>query len=151
MRLLAALLAGLLFGLGLTISGMVNPAKILSFLDVAGQWDPSLALVMAAAVPVAALGFAAGRKRRTPIFAAAFMEPAKSRLDARLVSGAMLFGIGWGLAGFCPGPALASLGFGGWRAVLFVVAMVAGMAAFSGWDRLAAGRSQSRRLTTAPG
>ncbi len=136
MPLLAALLSGLLFGLGLTVSGMVNPAKVLGFLDFAGHWDPSLALVMVSAIPVAALGFAVGRRRRTPLYSPAFSGSAKSRVDARLVSGAVLFGIGWGLAGFCPGPALASLGFGGWRVLVFVAAMLAGMAAFSVLNRL---------------
>ena len=130
MSLLAALLSGLLFGLGLTVSGMVNPAKVLGFLDVTGNWDPSLAFVMAAAIPVAALGFAVGRRRKAPLYAIAFAGPTKSRVDARLVVGSMIFGIGWGLAGFCPGPALASSAFGGWRVLVFVVAMLAGMAAF---------------------
>jgi uncharacterized membrane protein YedE/YeeE len=136
MPLLAALLSGLLFGLGLTVSGMINPAKVLGFLDFAGQWDPSLALVMVSAIPIAALGFAAGRGRQAPLYAPTFSGPAMSRVDARLVSGAVLFGIGWGLAGFCPGPALSSLGFGGWRVLVFVAAMLAGMAAFSFLNRL---------------
>lgn len=136
MPLLAALLSGLLFGLGLTVSGMVNPAKVLGFLDFAGHWDPSLALVMAAAIPVAALGFAVGHRRKAPLCAPAFAGPPKARVDTRLVTGAVLFGIGWGLAGFCPGPALASMGFGGWRVLVFVAAMLAGMAAFRILDRL---------------
>ena len=146
MPLLVALLSGLLFGLGLTVSGMVNPAKILGFLDFAGHWDPSLALVMISAIPVAAVGFAFGRGRRAPLYAPAFSGPAKSRVDARLVSGAVLFGIGWGLAGFCPGPALASLCFGGWSVLVFVAAMLAGMAAFSVLNRLVLTRPE---MTTA--
>lgn len=136
MPLLTALLSGLLFGLGLTVSGMVNPTKVLGFLDFAGYWDPSLALVMVSAIPVAALGFAVGRGRQAPLYAPAFSGPTKSRVDAQLVSGAVLFGIGWGLAGFCPGPALASLGFGGWRVLVFVAAMLAGMTVFSVLNRL---------------
>ncbi len=129
-RILAALAAGVLFGLGLVLSGMVNPAKVLGFLDVAGDWDPSLAFVMAGAIPVAAIGFALGRRRAAPLCAPGFSPPAKTALDARLIGGAVLFGLGWGLAGFCPGPALAALGFGGWKIALFVAAMLAGMAAF---------------------
>jgi uncharacterized membrane protein YedE/YeeE len=130
MRVLAALIAGLLFGLGLTISGMINPAKVLGFLDVAGDWDPSLALVMAAAIPIAAAGFAIGKKREAPLCARAFILPTKTAIDIRLIAGAVMFGVGWGLAGYCPGPALASLGFAGWRTAVFVAALAAGMALF---------------------
>lgn len=142
MPLFVALLSGLLFGLGLTVSGMVNPAKVLGFLDFAGHWDPSLALVMAAAIPVAALGFAVSRTHPAPLCTPASAGPAKARVDGRLVAGAVLFGIGWGLAGFCPGPALASLGFGGWRVLVFVAAMLAGMAAFHILDRLVLTRQE---------
>ena len=125
-----ALVAGLLFGLGLTVSGMVDPAKVLGFLDVAGDWDPSLAFVMAGAIPVAAIGFALGRRRAAPFAASTFATPTKTAIDARLVAGAVTFGIGWGLAGYCPGPALASLSIGGWRTASFVVAMLIGMTLF---------------------
>ncbi len=148
MPLLVALVSGLLFGLGLTVSGMINPAKVLGFLDFAGHWDPSLALVMLAAIPVAALGFAVGRGRRLPLYAPAFSMPAKSQVDVRLVSGAVMFGIGWGLAGFCPGPALASIGFGGWRVLVFVAAMLAGMVAFSGLNRLILTRPEMAKAAT---
>lgn len=148
MSLLTALLSGLLFGLGLTVSGMVNPVKVLGFLDFAGHWDPSLALVMAAAIPVAALGFAVGRRCQAPLCAPTFVEPTKRRVDARLQAGAVLFGIGWGLAGFCPGPALASMGFGGWRALVFVAAMVAGMAAFRILDRFVLSGPEMASATT---
>ncbi len=121
MRIAIALASGLLFGLGLTVSGMIDPAKVLGFLDVAGDWDPSLAFVMAGAIPIAAIGFALRRQ------APAQPQP---RIDRRLVLGATVFGAGWGLAGFCPGPALASLGLGNWRAALFVAAMLAGMVLF---------------------
>src|SRR5664279_4557442 len=112
MPLIISLVSGLLFGLGLTISGMVNPAKVLGFLDVAGHWDPSLAFVMAAAIPVAAVGFAMARRRTVPLQALAFSGPTTSKVDVKLAAGAILFGVGWGLAGYCPGPALASLSFG---------------------------------------
>ncbi len=130
MPLVISLVSGLLFGFGLTVSGMINPAKVLGFLDVSGRWDPSLVLVMAAAIPVAAAGFAVARRFQTPLCAPAFSGPTKNRLDARLVLGALLFGVGWGLAGYCPGPALASLALGGWRVMLFVASMLAGMVLF---------------------
>jgi len=142
-RVVAALIAGLLFGLGLTVSGMINPAKVLGFLDFAGHWDPSLAFVMATAIFGAAAGFALARRRPTPLCAPAFSGPTKSRVDARLVSGAVLFGIGWGLVGYCPGPALASLGFGNWRTLLFIVAMLAGMGGFEVFDRASIARPRS--------
>ena len=127
--LLAALASGLLFGFGLTVSSMIDPAKVLNFLDVAGSWDPSLAFVMAAAIPVAAVGFAVARRRGKPLAATAFQGPTATAIDRRLVTGAVLFGIGWGLVGYCPGPALATLGFGASGTWLFVAAMLAGMAA----------------------
>lgn len=129
-RILAALASGALFGAGLVVSGMVNPAKVLGFLDIAGAWDPSLAFVMAGAIPVGAAGYALGRRRAAPLCAPAFGPPPRGTPDARLVGGAVLFGLGWGLAGFCPGPALAALSFGGWKAALFVGAMLAGMGVF---------------------
>jgi uncharacterized membrane protein YedE/YeeE len=129
-RLLAALAAGSLFGIGLVLSGMANPAKVLAFLDMAGAWDPSLAFVMAGAIPAAAIGFRLGARRAAPLCAPAFAPPARGVVDARLLGGAVLFGLGWGLAGFCPGPALASLGLGGWKPALFVAAMLAGMGLF---------------------
>jgi uncharacterized membrane protein YedE/YeeE len=109
---------------------MIDPAKVLAFLDVAGDWDPSLALVMAAAIPMAAIGFAIGRRRQAPFCAQDFALPTKTAIDARLVGGALIFGAGWGLVGFCPRPALASLAFLGWRSVTFVGAMLIGMAMF---------------------
>ena len=130
MAMLAAALAGLVFGLGLILSAMVDPAKVLGFLDLAGDWDPSLALVMAGAIPVAALGFALGRHRARPLLAPAFQPPAAAGLDRPLLQGAALFGAGWGLVGYCPGPALASLAFGTWQGWVFAAAMLVGMAAF---------------------
>lgn len=134
-QIIVALVAGLIFGLGLTVSGMINPGKVVGFLDIAGDWDPSLAFVMAAAIPVAMIGFRGARRLRAPLCAATFAEPTRTRLDLRLVAGAILFGLGWGLAGYCPGPALASLALIGWPAGLFVVAMLVGMAAFQWFDR----------------
>ncbi len=141
-RIVAALASGLLFGLGLTVSGMINPAKVIAFLDIAGHWDPSLALVMGGAIPVAAMGFALARRRAAPVCADAFASPTKTRLDLRLCAGAILFGIGWGLAGYCPGPALASLAFGGARTFVFVAAMLVGMGAFQMVDRAMGGHGK---------
>ena len=142
-RLLAALISGLLFGLGLTISGMINPAKVIGFLDIAGRWDPSLAFVVASAIPVTAVGFAFARRRSEPMCASAFSEPSKTRVDTSLVLGAVSFGLGWGLVGYCPGPALASLGLADWRAPLFVVAMLIGMGAYEMLNRITPARRQT--------
>ena len=128
---IAALTAGLLFGLGLTLSRMVDPAKVLSFLDIAGNWDPSLALVLAGATGTAAIGFPLILGRRaTPLFAETFSLPAARDIDLRLIAGAAIFGVGWGLVGLCPGPALAALSLAFWPVAIFVVAMFAGMAVF---------------------
>lgn len=128
-QLVAALAAGLLFGLGLTVSRMVDPAKVLGFLDVAGGWDPSLAFVLAGAVATAAVGFRLVLGRRTaPLFAGKFNLPPARRVDARLIAGAAIFGVGWGLVGLCPGPALAGLGLAFRPVAVFVAAMLAGMA-----------------------
>lgn len=133
MRMLTALASGLLFGAGLALSGMINPAKVLGFLDIAGDWDPSLAFVMMGAIPIAALGFSPLLRG---ISAADPQLPANRLVDLRLVGGAILFGIGWGLAGFCPGPALASLGFLRAPSFVFVAAMLVGIAAFRFLDPL---------------
>jgi uncharacterized membrane protein YedE/YeeE len=129
---LAPLASGLLFGLGLTLGQMVDPAKVLGFLDIgalpAGGWDPSLAFVMGGALAVTALGYRLAFARGRPFAAPQFQLPQAQRIDARLAAGAVLFGIGWGLVGYCPGPALAALVFGHAGTVLFVVAMLAGMA-----------------------
>ncbi|MFZ5790509.1 MAG: DUF6691 family protein [Pseudomonadota bacterium] len=125
--ILTALASGFVFGLGLVVSQMVNPAKVLGFLDVFGTWDPSLMVVMAAALPPAALGFRLARRRRRPLAAATFRLPTATGVDRNLVVGAILFGIGWGLVGYCPGPAIVALGMGQGPALLFVAAMLAGM------------------------
>jgi uncharacterized membrane protein YedE/YeeE len=124
---LAALLSGLLFGVGLGVSGMTLPAKVIGFLDVAGDWDASLAFVMVGAIAVHAVLYRLVRRRPVPLFDGTFHVPTRRDLDARLVVGAALFGVGWGLGGFCPGPALVSLGSGSGAAVLFVAAMLVGM------------------------
>jgi len=125
-----ALLAGLVFGLGLLLSGMADPAKVLGFLDLAGDWDPSLALVMAGAIVVAAAGFAVARRRAKSLLGTPIQLPTKRTIDRRLIVGSTLFGAGWGLAGFCPGPALVALGMGEAKAIVFVLAMLAGMGLF---------------------
>ncbi len=140
MASLLALLAGLVFGIGLIVSGMANPAKVLGFLDLAGNWDPSLAFVMAGAVAVGAIAFAVAQ-RRTRSFLGLQMEiPSARELDARLLTGAVLFGVGWGIAGFCPGPALVALGMGEVKAVVFVAAMLAGMGVFELLESITARR-----------
>ena len=131
MNLFFALLAGLIFGLGLIVAGMANPAKVLGFLDIGGLWDPSLALVMAAAVAIATLGFTWAKKRKVSLLGQPLQLPTSNRIDRRLIGGSLLFGAGWGLAGICPGPALVLLGAGMFKGVIFVAAMVAGMAIFS--------------------
>jgi len=135
MLILSALLAGLVFGIGLIISGMANPAKVLGFLDISGSWDPSLAFVMAGAIAVGTLAFALARRRSASLLGAPIKLPAGREIDRRLVIGSALFGIGWGIAGFCPGPALVSLGTGSHKAMLFVAAMLAGMAIFELLER----------------
>jgi uncharacterized membrane protein YedE/YeeE len=124
---LAALGIGMLFGVGLTLSGMVRPLKVVGFLDVAGAWDPTLGFVMGGALAVTALAFPRILRRAGPLWAEAFSLPTRRDLDARLVIGSALFGIGWGLGGFCPGPALASLALGASGAWIFAAAMAAGM------------------------
>ncbi len=122
-----AFFLGLLFGLGLIISGMSNPAKVLNFLDLFGTWDPSLAFVMGGAVIVTYLGYASVLKREAPLLAKSFLTPTRTDLDARLITGAALFGIGWGLGGFCPGPAFTALPLAATGTLYFVPAMLAGM------------------------
>jgi uncharacterized protein len=128
-RLAAAALAGLLFGIGLAMSGMLDPARVRGFLDVAGAWDPTLAFVLAGAVMASGLGTALARSLRRPLLAEAFDWPTRTRIDRPLVLGAVLFGIGWGLSGFCPGPAVAALSTGLPPVIVFVAAMLVGMAA----------------------
>ena len=128
MRLLAASLSGFVFGAGLAVADMTNPAKVQNFLDFLGSWDPSLAFVMGVGLAVAAVGFAVARRRPAPLFAETFELPTRRDIDAELLGGAALFGVGWGLAGFCPGPALAALLQGVAAVYAFVAAMLAGIA-----------------------
>ena len=127
MRLLTAFLIGLVFGTGIAVSGMINPAKVLNFFDIAGSWDPSLAFVMGGALITTFAGYRLILRRRGPMRAPAFQLPPARRIDARLIGGAAVFGIGWGIAGFCPGGALPALGTGAWQAFAFVAALIAGI------------------------
>lgn len=130
MFVFSALLSGLVFGLGLIISGMANPSKVLGFLDLAGAWDPSLALVMAGAIGVGFFAFLIAKRRTLSLIGAEMKLPTATHIDKRLLTGGALFGVGWGIAGFCPGPGLVALGMGEPKALVFVVAMLAGMLVF---------------------
>ena len=123
-------LVGLLFGLGLLLSGMTDPAKVQGFLDIAGAWDPSLALVMGGGVGIGLMGFAWAKKQPLSYSGAMFHWPESSHIDRALVMGSLMFGVGWGLAGFCPGPALVSMAAGNDKAWVFVIAMLVGMGVF---------------------
>ena len=136
MSFLVNLCLGLLFGVGLVVSGMSNPAKVLNFLDLFGTWDPSLAFVMGGALIPSSIAYLIRNRRQAPVFDDRFHIPTNRRPDGDLVAGAVLFGLGWGLVGLCPGPAIAALTTGRWEAGLFVAAMVAGMFAY----RLTLGR-----------
>lgn len=127
MKLISALFAGLVFGLGLIVSQMVNPAKVIAFLDIFGDWDPSLALVMGGALIVTGIGYRLVWQAKSPAFETRFQVPENRQIDTRLVLGAVLFGAGWGLVGLCPGPALTALSFGGVEVLAFVAAMLAGL------------------------
>jgi uncharacterized membrane protein YedE/YeeE len=127
---ITALLAGLIFGLGLILAGMANPAKVLAFLDITGSWDPSLALVMGGAIAVGSIAFAVAGRRGRSYLGLPMHLPAARMIDKRLVLGSLAFGIGWGMAGICPGPALVLLGAGSSEGVVFVVAMLLGMGIF---------------------
>jgi uncharacterized protein len=130
MNIVFSFAAGLIFGLGLIIAGMANPAKVLGFLDLAGNWDPSLAFVMGGAIAVAAVAFAFAKHQPRSLLGLPMQLPSARHIDRRLVGGNLLFGIGWGLAGICPGPALVLLGAGVSKGLVFVLAMLAGMAMF---------------------
>jgi len=132
-QILIAFAAGIIFSVGLIVSQMVNPAKVLNFLDVAGHWDPTLAFVMGGALLVTIPGFRLVTRRSRPLFAERFQLPTKKDLDARLIGGAALFGIGWGIAGLCPGPALTALATGLLPVVGFVAAMAGGMVVHRLW------------------
>ncbi|WP_214511785.1 DUF6691 family protein [Pseudomonas brassicacearum] len=131
MRKLTAFIAGLLFGLGLLLAGMTNPKKVLGFLDLAGAWDPSLALVMIGAIGTAIAPVAWARQRTQSLLGSPMQLPVKRELDPRLIGGSLVFGIGWGIAGICPGPAVAILLTGHWQVIVFTLAMLAGMLLFT--------------------
>lgn len=135
MPVFTSLLAGLVFGAGLILSGMADPAKVLGFLDLAGPWDPSLALVMVGAIAVGLAAFAVAKRRTKSLLGLELKLPTARHIDRRLVGGSVLFGVGWGVAGFCPGPALVALGMGELKAAVFVLAMLAGMAAYELLER----------------
>ncbi|MGI9289514.1 MAG: DUF6691 family protein [Pseudomonadales bacterium] len=130
-----AFIAGLLFGLGLAVSQMVNPEKVIAFLDIAGAWDPSLLLVMVAAVAVNFIGFRLTTRRSRPLFGDVFHLPTRIDLDTKLIIGAAIFGVGWGLGGYCPGPALAALSIGSWEPLVFVAAMLLGSLGYQFFER----------------
>ena len=127
MKIVVSYLIGLVFGTGISISGMANPAKVLNFFDIAGSWDPSLAFVMGGALGVTFLGYRFVLRRRAPLLAPAFLLPTRRDLDPSLIGGAAVFGVGWGISGFCPGGALPALGTGRIEVVAFVAAMLAGI------------------------
>jgi uncharacterized membrane protein YedE/YeeE len=141
MERLSEFLVGLLFGMGLILAGMTDPSKVIGFLDLAGAWDPSLAFVMGGAILVGVFAFTAARRRATSLFGGAMQLPTTRDIDVRLIGGSVLFGAGWGLAGFCPGPAIVSVGAGQPKAVVFTLAMLLGMVVFEILER--------RRLNTA--
>lgn len=129
-NVIAALLVGIVFGAGLALSDMINPALVQAFLDVAGQWDPTLLFVMGSALVPSALAYLIKRRITRPVLADQFHVPENAGPDPRLLTGAAFFGVGWGISGFCPGPALAGLALGAWQVWLFVAAMLVGMAAY---------------------
>ncbi|MBZ2167987.1 YeeE/YedE family protein [Marinobacter sp. F4216] len=132
---LAALIAGLVFGIGLIVSGMANPEKVLGFLDLAGLWDPSLAFVMGGAIIVGLVAFSVARRRTLSFLGLKMNIPQSNQIDKRLVFGSLVFGIGWGIAGFCPGPGLVALGAGEGKAAVFVASMIGGMILFDLLER----------------
>ena len=138
MPALTSLLSGLVFGLGLILSGMANPAKVLGFLDIGGFWDPSLALVMIGAIAVGLVAFTLAMRRKTSLLGLELRLPTSRLIDGRLIGGSVLFGIGWGVAGFCPGPAVVALGMGETKAAVFVASMLTGMGLFELLERRSA-------------
>lgn len=144
MQIFMALVVGLLFGIGLIVSGMTDPAKVIGFLDLTGNWDPSLGFVMGGAILVGIFAFGVARKRQRSLLGAPMRLPTATVIDRRLVLGSLAFGAGWGLAGYCPGPALASLATGGDKPLLFTLAMLAGMALFEVLERISTARAQGK-------
>ena len=148
---LVSFVCGFIFGAGLLISGMTDTAKVLGFLDIFGAWDATLAFVMAGAVSVTTIGFALARRRGPPVFATQSLWPTRRDIDAPLVTGAALFGIGWGLAGLCPGPALVNLAGLSLPVIVFVAAMAVGMLGHDAWSRSRASARQTTQATVAAG
>lgn len=145
----AAFAAGLIFGIGLIFAGMTDPSKVIGFLDIAGNWDPSLAFVMGGAILVGVIAFMCAKRCATSMLGEEMRLPANHTIDKPLVIGSLLFGAGWGLVGFCPGPALTALGSGNGKAVIFVIAMIAGMAIFEFMQRMRTGSPDGSALQNA--
>lgn len=141
MQIMIAFVTGLIFGLGLILSGMTNPAKIIGFLDIFGDWDPALALVMIGALIVSATSFQLIKKNKKTYFGQQLNLPANNKIDHKLIIGSLIFGIGWGLAGYCPGPALVSVMHGGYQPVIFVLSMLAGMGIFEIFNKIGSKKS----------
>lgn len=135
MERISEFVIGLLFGLGLILAGMTDPSKVIGFLDLAGAWDPSLAFVMGGAILVGLFAFGAAKRRTTSVFGGAMQLPTSRDIDRRLIAGSLMFGAGWGLAGFCPGPAIVSVGAGNSKAIVFTLAMLLGMVIFEMLER----------------
>ena len=146
MQILTALATGLIFGLGLILSGMTDPSKVIGFLDLTGQWDPSLAFVMDGAILVGLVAFQFAKGREKSLLGDLMRLPTARQVDFRLVLGSLAFGIGWGLAGYCPGPALVAVAQGGIQPLIFMAAMLAGMAFYEVQDRWAAAPTQKKQL-----
>ena len=132
---LLALVTGTIFGLGLSISQMIDRQRVIGFLDVAGTWDPTLLFVLAGAVATTVITFRFVLRRQTPLLAEKFFLPSRNSIDRRLLLGSAIFGVGWGISGFCPGPGITALALGNWNAVLFVLALIVGMVAFHQYER----------------
>lgn len=143
MQLLTAFVTGLIFGLGLILSEMTNPAKIIGFLDIFGNWDPSLVLVMLGAITVSAVSFKLTKSRQQSFFGQQIKLPKSSKIDYRLITGSLIFGVGWGLAGYCPGPALTSVLLGGYQPLIFAISMLIGMGVFEVVNQLSSKKGLS--------
>ncbi|MCG7519967.1 DUF6691 family protein [Ruegeria sp. Ofav3-42] len=144
MKLIVTYLIGLIFGVGISVSGMVNPAKVLNFFDLAGTWDPSLIFVMGGALVTTFFGYILVFGRAAPLYANNFSLPTSRDIDTKLVGGAALFGVGWGLSGFCPGGAIPALGTGNWHVFAFLAALIAGIFLAKFIQSVAAGRARAK-------